>query len=173
MKGRLIAFVGVFCIAILIVSVAYADKPDNPGKPGDKPDKPRVPGQTKAECITFTGNLAGSQQVEGCCLNRGPWPAYTMTLSGSLPAGTYDGQLFVSRAGVGRYPPYMVQFWDDDHDIAIEIIGGVVEDDKTNKVLTVTFTDATCTILGTGQIIAVVNFTLERTLDLTDCPPGE
>ncbi len=71
MKGRLVAFAGIFCIASLIVSSANAGKPDKPPK-ADKPDK------TTAECIVFTGDLAsvpGGTVVEGCCPNAGPNPA--------------------------------------------------------------------------------------------------
>ena len=53
MTGGRVAFVSIFCLAILVVSGAYADKPGDKGKP----DKPRVPGQTKAECIVFSGFL--------------------------------------------------------------------------------------------------------------------
>ena len=98
MKGRLVAFVGVFCIASLIVSVANAEKPDR-GKP---------PGPTKleTELIVFMGDLVGGEEVEGCCLNRGPAPAYTMHVPehglGNLengpyyPPGAYTGHLFIN-----------------------------------------------------------------------------
>ena len=155
MKGRLVAFVGIFCIAILIVSAANADKPPKP----PKPDK------TTTEWIAFTGDLIGAQEVEGCCPNDGPFPEYGMTLGfevGDFPADTYyDGQLFINRYGAGRNQKYKVQFWNAD--IAIEIIGGVIDDDKKNKVLTVTFTGDMCVDMWTGDPIAVVTFTLIRT----------
>ena len=44
MKGRLVAFVGVFCIAMLIASGAYADKPP-------KEPKPPKPANIAVECI--------------------------------------------------------------------------------------------------------------------------
>jgi len=81
---------------------------------------------------------------------------------GDFPAYTgYDGQLFVNRYGAGRDQKYKVQFWNDD--IAIEIIGGVIDDDKKNKVLTVTFTDEACVDLYTKAPIAAVSFVLVRT----------
>ena len=87
MKGRLVAFAGVFCIAMLIASAAYADKPTD--KP-DKGGKPPHPGNIAEECIVFTGDLEGGQVVVGCCPNAGPAPAYTMTVdldvAGSNPS---------------------------------------------------------------------------------------
>jgi hypothetical protein len=164
MKGRLAAFVGIFCIAILIVSGANADKPP-------KPPKPPQPGETTAECITFTGDLNGRQQVEGCCPNAGPYPVYTMILNnlGWLD-GTYEGQLFMNYHGAGRNKKYIVQFWNDDLGIAIEIIGGVIVNDRKNKVLTVTFEDETGWDLINDIPIPDVDFVLVRTSDLTDCP---
>ncbi len=160
MKGRLIAFVGIFCIAILIVLGANAK-----GKP-DKPDKPDKPGKPKTEWIAFTGELEGGQVVEGCCPNAGPFPPYTMELKfGSyiFPPGTYDGWLFINTYGAGRNRKYKVQFWwDYDRDLGIEIIGGVIDYDKKNKVLTVTFTHEECVHIKSGDPIAVVNFTLVR-----------
>jgi len=155
MKGRLVAFVGILCVASLIVSGANAK---------GKPDKP---GKTKTEWIAFTGDLIGDQSVEGCCPNAGPFPAYTMTLTfavdeNHLP-GTYDGQLFINRYGAGRDHKYKVQFWNDDDGIAIEIIGGEIFDDKKNKILRVSFTDEMCVNLNTGEAIGDVTFELVRT----------
>ena len=168
MKGRLVAFVGFFCIAILMTSSVFA------GKPVKEPKDPK-PEKTTAECITFTGDLIGDQQVEGCCPNAGPFPAYTMTLDldmGSLD-GTYEGQLFINYYGAGRNREYIVQFWNDEIGVAIEIIGGVIVNDKKTKVLTVTFDDET----GWDSIneipIPNMNFVLIRTSDLTDCPIEE
>ena len=56
MKTRFGALVGVFCIALLIVSGAYAGKPTD--KP-DKPGKPPRPGNIAVECIEFTGDHVG------------------------------------------------------------------------------------------------------------------
>jgi len=158
MKGRFVACVGICCIAILTVSGANADKPPKPPKPGE----------TTAECITFTGDLIGGQQVEGCCPNAGPFPVYTMTLAlDSLLDGTYEGHLFINYYGAGRNRKYIVQFWNDG--VAIEIIGGVIDNDKKNKALTVTFEDETGWDLINGIPIPNLSFVLVRTTNLTDC----
>ena len=153
MKGKLVAFASILCIASLIASGANAK---------GKPDKPVEP---KTELITFAGDLIGSGPVEGCCPNAGPFPAYGMTLQfdvGDFTAGAYfDGQLFINNYGAGRDRKYKVQFWNDD--IAIEIIGGVIDKDKKNNLLTVTFTDEICVDLNTGENIAEVSFVLVRT----------
>ena len=160
MKGRLIAFIGIFCIAILIVSGVNADKPPKPPKPGG----------TTAECIVFTGDLIGGQEVEGCCPNAGPFPAYTMTLDSlGLLDGTYEGQLFINYHGAGRNKKYIVQFWNDDLGVAIEIIGGVIDNDKKNKVLTVTFEDETGWDLINDIPIPNMSFVLVRTGNLSYC----
>jgi hypothetical protein len=152
MKGRLIAFAGIFCIAALIASSQVAKgKPDNP-----------APGKSKTEWIEFWGDLQGGQPVDGCCPNAGPWLPYRMWLNSEVsghPAGTwYDGRLFIN---YGR-EQYIVQFWTDDQDVAIVIRGGVVDFDKRTKVLTVTFTEELCVDMDTGQAIAKVTFTLVR-----------
>ena len=151
MKARLVQLAGVLCIVGLIVSGAHAKgRPDNPGVP-------------KAEWIAFSGDLAGGQIVEGCCPNAGPFPLYTMTLNDGedgLPDGTYEGQLFINRYGAGRDQKYVVQFWNDS--LEVEIIGGVIDYDRRNKVTTVTFTDELCRHLETKQRIAVVSFVLVR-----------
>jgi hypothetical protein len=153
MKKRLIAFVGIFCMAILIVSSADAQR------------KPEKPSKSNTEWIAFDGDLVGGQEVEGCCPNAGPWPAYTMTLLfkvGDFPPGTYDGQLFINTYGAGRNHKYKVQFWNNEIGLFIEIIGGVIDNDRKNKVLTVTFTDEECVDGWTGNHIAYVTFTLVR-----------
>jgi hypothetical protein len=134
-------------------------------KGGGKPDKPD---QTKAECIIFDGDLLGGEAVEGCCPNAGPFPEYQMTLD--LPDalsmdGTYDGLLFINNYGAGRDHRYIVQFWNDD--FGIEIIGGVIDNDKKNKWLTVTFEgeEATLSKDGADPAFTTVNFVLER----SDC----
>jgi len=151
MKGKLITFAGILCIASLIVSGANAK-----GKP-DKPPK------TETELIIFTGNLSGNEPVEGCCPNAGPFPKYGMSLSGvgNIQDGYYEGFLFINHHGAGRDRKYKVQFWNDA--IAIEIIGGVIDNDKKNKILTVTFTDEDCVDLYTKAFIAEVDFQLVRT----------
>jgi len=160
MKGRFVSFVGIFCIAILVVSAANADKPPKPPKPDE----------TTAECIIFTGDLNGRQQVEGCCPNAGPFPAYTMTLENlGLLNGTYEGHLFINFFGVGRNQRYIVQFWNDDIGVAIEIIGGDIVNDKKSKVLTVTFEDETGWDLIRGVPIPNMSFVLVRTSNLAFC----
>ena len=163
MKGKLVAFVGVFCIAMLIVSGASADKPPKPDKP-DKPDR------TTTEWIEFTGDLAGGEVVEGCCPNAGPNPQYEMTLSeeafGGL-AGTYLGYLFINAYGTGQDAEYVVQFWHSS-DFSFEIIGGVTEKDRKNNVTTVTFTGEDCTTQDRTEVIATVSFVLVRTPNLPD-----
>jgi hypothetical protein len=157
MKRRLIAFVGIFCIAVLIVSGAYAQ---------GKPDKP---GKSKTEWIEFWGDLNGGQPVDGCCGNAGPNPPYRMCLNfevSGYPAGTwYDGYLFINDyiiLGPGHNHQYIVLFSTSDNDVAIKIIGGVVDFDKRTKALTVTFTDELCVDMNTGQPITEVSFTLVR-----------
>ena len=164
MKGRLVAFAGVFCIAILMISSVFAGKPD-------KPDKPPKPGNITKECIVFTGDLVGGQVVEGCCPNAGPFPAYSMTLHdmGTLSGGPYEGQLFINYYGAGRNKKYIVQFWNDDIGVAIEIIGGVIDYDKKNKVLEVTFEDETGWDSISNIPIPNVSFVLVRTSDLAYC----
>jgi hypothetical protein len=154
MKRRLIAFVGIFCIPVLIVSGAYAQ---------GKPDKP---GNSQTERIVFSGDLTGDQAVSGCCPNAGPFPAYHMTLNfkvGTHEAGTpIDGYLFINYYGAGKNREYIVQFWTQDRDVAIQIIGGDIDFDKTTKVLTVTFENELCVDMITGQTITDVTFTLVR-----------
>lgn len=190
MNGRCVAIVGVLCVAVLAVSGAYADKPENPGKP----DKPHVPGQTKAECIVFTGDLQSVQdgvQIEGCCLNAGPWPEYTMILDLGLtwPDGEVDGFLHIGSWYPGPDGGYVVQFWtwDDEtevpgaEDFLFEVWGGQVERDKKSKLLTVTFDGDSGTLWGYHEgdapikerkyVISnpTVTFVLHRTSDLDFC----
>jgi hypothetical protein len=171
MKGRLAAFVGVFCIALLIASGAYAVKPDKPIKP-PKPEKPDQPNLT-IECIVFTDNgddedlvhvyLEGGQDcaVVGCCPNAGPAPQYEMTLHNVRYTPAFGaealldnqpvlGHLFMN--GYGRNAPYegwKVQFWTCDYrarrpvggDFFFQIRGGTGGEDKKTKVTVVKFLD--------------------------------
>ena len=103
----------------------------------------------KGELIIFKeGDLAGNEIVLGCCPNAGPWPEYTMTLSGPLPAGTYDGNIFMNSTGRQSPGDYIVQFWwgEAPNNYFIEIRGGEAHNDRRNKILTVTFEDAQCEI---------------------------
>jgi hypothetical protein len=126
-------------------------------KGGGGKDNPK---KTTAECIGFIGALEGMAEVEGCCPNAGPFPAYTMTLdlhdaNGNDYVGDYVGQLFMNGSGSGPNPGYKVQFWSwdvdtetpGDGDIFFEIDGGdIFFYDRKNKYLNVTFTDAQPTL---------------------------
>jgi hypothetical protein len=183
MRGRIAAFVGVFCIAGLMTSSVFAGKPP-------KPPKPPKPDVSKAECIVFTGDLQsveGSTEIEGCCPHAGPWPAYTMTLNvAGIPFDTYDGQLFINFFGTGPTAQYKVEFWTwdadnetpGDGDYFFQIYGGVLDRDRKAKTLTVTFDGSE---LATGWVyddaggsveisIPGVSFVLFRTSNLSLCP---
>jgi len=152
MRNRVVGLVSMFLVAALI----------GPGL--DARGRPDRPGGTRAEQIEFFGgDLQGWQIVEGCCPNSGPFPDYTLTLTrdlGELPAGTHDGQLFLNYYGAGRNRQYVVQFWNSLG--GIEIIGGVILEDRQNKVTTVEFTNDACLDLYTGETITNVNFVLIR-----------
>ena len=116
--------------------------------------KPKTP-NLNSENITFTGDLVGSQEVEGCCPNAGPNPVYTMTLSDKFPEGflgTHTGNIFMNSFGRNMEWDYKVQFWwgeggdGYDYEYFIEIKGGVAHKDKKTKILTVTFIDIPCKI---------------------------
>jgi hypothetical protein len=172
MKGRLVAFVGIFCIAMLIASGAYAGKPDKepkPPRPGGGKDG------TRAECIVFVDNgndgdlthvyLEGGQDcaIEGCCPNAGPWPLYEMTLHNVQYKDAFGvevpldddpvlGLLFMN--SWGRNAPYegwKVQFWTCNYrarrpvggDFFFQINGGTaVPQPKKSKVSVIEFLDA-------------------------------
>jgi PKD repeat protein len=149
MKRGTVAFVGVFCIAILVVSAANAGKP------------PRY------ECILFTGDLesAGNTLIDGCCPNAGPAPEYDMILHNisyfsevtgetHLPEIPLEGYVFMNVLGTpGPDQRYMVKFWTWDYpagdpafgDYFIEIRGGVLGG-KKDVPNTVTFTNQTATL---------------------------
>ena len=169
MKGKLLAFASILCVASLMVSGANAGKPDKP------PDKP---GNIQTELIVFTGNFEGSQPVEGCCPNAGPFPAYELTLKVDLfgtdgtfyPADSYDGQVFMNGYRIGKDRGYKVQFWTDDlpapgpDHICIEIYGGVPDYNKKTKVLTVTFENVEWNFMHDTEEtpIGLVSFVLTR-----------
>jgi len=181
--------IATFVSLMFVVTGLEAGKPDkdNPNKP-PKSDNPK---KTKAECILFTGDLLGMAEVEGCCPNAGPFPAYTMTLDlhdadGNDYLGDYDGQLFMNFASDQGYK---VQFWNwdsdnetpGDGDIFFEIYGGDIIYDRKSNFLNVTFTGAQPTLwlyddwdadVGSGAIVApvdLVSFELVKTSDLSDC----
>jgi len=167
MKGRLAALVGVFCIAVLVVSAVNAGKPQNPGTPTD--------------LIVFRGDLEGRAIVEECCPNAGPNPPYTMTVTRDLgydggpqvPAGTYDGFIFMNFFGTKKNQQYYVKFWGSNPDVrglnvAFGINGGIIDFDKKSRVLFVDFDGDLLYTLDdeTGvldEVIGPVFFTLERT----------
>jgi hypothetical protein len=108
-------------------------------------------GKLKPELIIFKeGNLEGNQTVFGCCPNAGPFPEYTMTLSGVFGniSGTYDGHIFMNSTGRQSPGDYIVQFWwgNKPNNYFIEIRGGEAHNDRRNKILTVIFEDAQCEI---------------------------
>ena len=169
MKGKLVAFAAILCIASLIASGANAK---------GKPDKPDKPGQSEVECIKFSGDLrsAGWTILSGCCPNGGPFPTYAMTFDlhyedGGIAyyGGPYDGELFINGYGTGRNHRYEVQFWNDN--LCFEIIGGVIDNDKKNKALTVEFIGEQAYFCETDSdpIFPLVTFTLLRTSDLSEC----
>jgi len=142
--------------AILLVFVACETQPvgvDTPdaqfskgGKPG-KPDKP-----AGGELITFTGDLEGIQEVEGCCPNRGPFPEYSMTFQNPLFPSEINGveqtgNIFMNNWAPKRadYGDYKVQFWwyaeweEETIRYFIEINGGEKVYDRTTRETTVTF----------------------------------
>jgi len=125
-------------------------------------------GKSKTEWIEFEGDLAGGQAVERCCPNAGPFPAYTMTLAkdvGCVPADTtINGYLFINGYGAGRPKDrqYIVQFGTGDCVVAMKIIGGVLDFNKWDRVLTVTFEDVLCEDWCTGQPLTELTFTLVR-----------
>lgn len=155
---KLLGLVAILTVALVFIGVDFIE---GQVKIQAKPDKP---GESKTELITFEGDLEGYQPVDGCCPNAGPFPEYTMTLPngvGDIPKGTYDGYLFINGYGAGRNHKYIVQFWNDDLEIFIEIIGGVIDNDKKNRILTVTFENEECMDYWTGTT-TLVTFTLVR-----------
>lgn len=166
MKGRLAALVGVFCIAVLVVSAVNAGKPQNPGTPTD--------------LIVFRGDLEGHAIVEECCPNAGPNPPYTITVKRDLgydggpqvPAGTYDGFIFMNFFGTKKNQQYYVKFWGASSsspglNVAFGIKGGIIYQEKKSDVLFVDFDgDILYTLDEFGVLnepIEAVYFTLERT----------
>jgi hypothetical protein len=155
--GKWLIVIATFVSLMFVVTGLEA------GKGGVKPDKPD---RTTAECIIFYGeDMQGVEEVEGCCPNAGPFPAYWMTLLGTQ----YNGNLFINNYGAGRDHKYIVQFWNDY--IGIEIIGGVIDNDKKSKVLTVTFTEEEATLweYEVGERTLDMSFVLVRTSDLSHC----
>ena len=133
MKSKVIS-VSILSIALILVSLIFVSS-FGLSKPKPKPNPER---------ITFSGDLYGDQEVEGCCGNAGPFPEYTMTLSDNFPEdfrGTHTGNIFLNSFGRKMPWDYKVQFWwtEDDTEYFIEIRGGEAHKDKKTKILTVTF----------------------------------
>ena len=163
MRKKLIIKLGILGLAAIFLLSMASYSTDKEVTTKGKPDKPFKPGKPEKEWIAFDGDLVGSQVVEGCCPNAGPFPEYTMTLNfdvGCVPANTYDGYLFINGYGAGRNHAYIVQFWKKD-EIFIQIIGGDIDYDKWNRVLTVTFENAECVDYCSG-ITTLVTFKLVR-----------
>jgi len=164
---KLFGLVAILIVALVFIGVDFIEgQVTTLGKP-DKLDKPSKPDTEWIEFTGDSGDLVGGAAVVGCCPNAGPWPDYQMTLGfdvGGFPAGIpIDGQLFINYYGAGRNQKYKVQFWwNYDLDLGIEIIGGVIDYDKRDKVLTVTFTNEDCVLIKSGTFIKLVNFTLIR-----------
>jgi len=170
MKAGRVAIVGILFSAMLVVSGANADKPEGQGKPGKPPS-------TSGECIVFTGGLVGKQLVEGCCPNRGPYPAYTMTLSDGIlediDGRVYDGNVFMNYWGPGRTRQYIVQFWTPDDALFLEVKGGVVREETKSK-LTVDFdsSNSVCrdySMTRDKLCLRAPTFTLVRTSSVGFC----
>jgi hypothetical protein len=162
----------LFALALLLVACETqpvgVDTPDAQFAKGEKPDKPPKP--VSGELITFTGDLAGDEVVEGCCPNAGPFPEYTMTFGETLPdeiAGEHAGNIFLNSFGRRADWDYIVQFWwedEPDNGYFIEIRGGEKEYDNRTKILTVIFTEEVMTIIKPGgeSTTAIVDFVLTR-----------
>jgi len=164
---KFLGLVVILTVALVFIGVDFIESQvKTQGKPPKPPGQDK-PGKTQTEWIQFTGDLVGAQPVDGCCPNAGPYPEYTMTLTkdvGHIKAGTYDGDLFINGYGAGRPKDrqYIVQFGTGDCVVAMKIIGGVLDFDKTNRVLTVTFTEVLCEDWCTGQPLTELTFTLVR-----------
>ena len=159
MKSKNISVL-VLSITLILVSLIFVSS-FGLSKPNPKPT---------GELITFTGDLTGSEIVEGCCPNAGPFPEYTMTLYGNFPdefQGPHTGQIFLNSFGRKLPWDYKVQFWwtEDETEYFIEIRGGEVHKDKKTKILTVTFENVPSYEIWIGwdlQEPVTVSFTLTR-----------
>jgi hypothetical protein len=152
----------ILSVTLILISCQYESQPTQ--NPSDlELQSFNKPKGEKGEWITFVGDLVGAQEVIGCCPNAGPFPEYTMTLSGDLPPGTYDGHIFMNVFIVGkgknREKLYIVQFWTNS--LSLEVIGGVIQEDKKTKITTVTFKNEPCYI-NDNTTPVYVSFTLTR-----------
>ena len=102
----------MFSMTLVFVSCEYESQPTQNTSDSETQSLSKKGGKLKPELIIFKeGDLEGNQTVFGCCPNAGPWPTYTMTLSGPLPDGTYDGHIFMNSTGRQSPGDYIVQFW--------------------------------------------------------------
>jgi hypothetical protein len=167
----------LFTLSLVLVACETqpvgVDTPDAQFAKGDNPNKPPRP--PSGELITFEGDLIGGEEVAGCCPNAGPFPEYTMTLSGTFPPpmpGTRAGNVFMNnwrgRDDTGSWVRgYKVQFWwgEETGDYYfMEINGGQKEYNKRTRVLTVTYADEDMTVWHNGEMLTTVgvDFILTR-----------
>jgi hypothetical protein len=173
MKTKVISVL-MLSMSLILVSCQYESQPtQNTSNTSDLETQglSKKGGKLKPELIIFKeGDLEGNQTVFGCCPNAGPWPAYTMTLSGPFPTGIsgipLEGNIFMNFTGSQSPGDYIVQFWwgEVPNDYFIEIRGGEAHNDKRNKILTVIFKNAQCEILFNDELTETVyvSFTLIR-----------
>ena len=101
-KGRIISAL-TLCFAILAAGTGVARKPEKPGK------------QPALISATFDGDMTGSGQVYDNFYQKPSYTPFAMTLSGRLPAGTYDGTLMLGAAGNrGRVKLVRAKFHNDE-----------------------------------------------------------
>jgi hypothetical protein len=159
----------ILSIALIFASCSYESPPTQNTPDGENQilkKKPQPGGNPTSELISFVGDLAGSQVVEDCCPNAGPFPEYIMTLEEDLfPAEIsgreLDGNIFMNTFGRGKNKSYIVQFWTES--MFLEIIGGEIHKDKRTKTTTVSFADEPCDVTIDGETTTVsVSFVLTR-----------
>lgn len=162
MKSKIITITVLSVLFILVGCQNESQPTQGTSDLGTQSLDKKPPKNPKPELIIFTGDLAGNQEVVGCCPNAGPSPEYTLTLSGPLPAGTYPGEIFMNFTGNQSPGDYMVQF--STGTMYLEIRGGVAHNDRRNKILTVTFVDVPCEVWIDGALsdTVPVNFVLTR-----------
>lgn len=163
MKSKVIA-VAVLSVIFILAGCQYESQPTQSKSDLEVQSLSKKPPKgEKSELIIFAGDLAGSQEVLGCCPNAGPFPEYKMTLEedpfpAEISGRELDGNIFMNKVGKRPNQSYMVQFWTST--MFLEVRGGAIDNDKKNKILTATFTDASCEIDGNTIL---VSFILTRT----------
>jgi len=166
MKSMVIAVL-MLSMLLILLSCRYESQPTQNTLDIETQSLSKKGGKPNPELIIFEeGDLEGNQTVFGCCPNRGPFPEYTMTLSSAFEeiSGTYDGHIFTNfHRSPGDYP---VKFWwgEVPNDYFLEIRGGEANNDKRNKILTVTFVDVPCEVWINDKLTEPVDvsFTLTR-----------